>query len=96
MLRFTESQMNTEEKRKRVYYSWVVFRHLTFNNGKIAKIINQHSIRLVLIVGKYDTIITANHTTNLTRHVNSFQLEVPEVNHNNIIRAAATLLNRLS
>src|SRR6186713_1690577 len=28
VLKFAEFQMNSEEKRNRVYYSWVVFRHL--------------------------------------------------------------------
>ncbi len=38
ILRFAESQMDTEEKRRRVYYSWVYFRHLRFDIPQMATI----------------------------------------------------------
>jgi pimeloyl-ACP methyl ester carboxylesterase len=92
ILLFVELQMNTEEKRKRVYYSWVVFRHLTFSMNKIARLINQHNIRLVMILGKFDKVITAKNMHALLHQVKNYQLELLEAGHNGIIHASAPIL----
>lgn len=94
ILRFVESQMNTEEKRKQVYYSWVVFRHLTFDMNLIANLINQHAIRLVMILGKFDKVITAKNMNLLLRQVKTYQLETPETGHNGVIAASIKILNK--
>ena len=80
VLRFVETQMDSEEKRNRVYYSWVVFRHLMFDINQIRKIIRDHDIKLRLIVGKYDKIIKAKNMKRLTS-----KIEILDVGHNNII-----------
>lgn len=92
ILRFTESQMNTLEKRERVYYSWVVFRHLTFDMNSISRVINQHNIRLVMIVGKFDKIITVKNMQVLLRKVKNYQLEIPETGHNGVVGASIKIL----
>ncbi len=60
LVRFAEYQMNTEEKRKRVYYSWVVFRKLNFDLNGLARTINHNKISLKLITGKYDKVIPSS------------------------------------
>jgi pimeloyl-ACP methyl ester carboxylesterase len=85
LIRFAEYQMNTAEKRNRVYYSWVVFRHLTFNIAHIARLINTHQIKLSLIVGKYDKVITPHNMTRLTRRLTEYRLEILESGHNGLI-----------
>lgn len=92
ILRFVESQMNTEEKRKRVYYSWVVFRHLNFNMTSIADIINGHHIRLMMIVGKFDKVITPKNMRALLRHVKTYELEIPDTGHNGVIDASVKII----
>jgi len=87
VLRFVETQMDSEEKRERVYYSWVVFRHLTFDIKKIAAMILQHNITIRLYVGKYDKIITAKNMKRLTSNV-----QIIEAGHNDIIRKAKPLI----
>jgi pimeloyl-ACP methyl ester carboxylesterase len=56
--RFAESQMNTLEKRRQVYYTWVVLRHLKPNRREIATIINTQPIQVTLVAGEFDTMIT--------------------------------------
>lgn len=85
LLRFAESQMDTREKRERVYYSWVVFRHLTFDMKTIARLIQTHSIPLTLVVGKHDKIITTSNMQHLLRHLKDYQLEVLDTGHNGVI-----------
>jgi pimeloyl-ACP methyl ester carboxylesterase len=85
VLRFVELQMNSEEKRKRVYYAWVVFRHLKFDLEKIAQLVNANSIKLILLAGHYDRIITARNMNRLLRLVNRSNFKVLEAGHNDLI-----------
>lgn len=92
LLRFAESQMDTQEKRERVYYSWVVFRHLHFDMRKIARLINDHDIPLSMIVGKHDKIITAENMQRLLRHLLHYQLETLDTGHNGVIAGSISIL----
>jgi pimeloyl-ACP methyl ester carboxylesterase len=94
VIRFAEQQMNTEEKRKRVYYSWVVFRHLQFDMKKIASLINRFSISLTVFTGKHDRVIRTENMRALLDHVSSARSEVIEAGHNNLINNEA-LFNAL-
>lgn len=86
LIRFADYQMGTEARRKRVYYSWVVFRHLTFDVKKIARLINENNIALTMIVGKYDKVIRPQNMHRLLKHVRHFNLEVLESGHTGLIR----------
>lgn len=82
VLRFVETQMDSEEKRKRVYYSWVVFRHLKFDLDKIKKIISENNIDVKVFVGRYDKIIKAEYMKRLTSRVT-----ILDAGHNDLIRS---------
>jgi len=82
LLRFVEHQMNTTEKRKRVYYGWVVFRKLKFNMKKIAALINQHNISTTVIVGEHDLVIRPESVKKLLKHVAAHKLHVLPTGHN--------------
>jgi pimeloyl-ACP methyl ester carboxylesterase len=86
ILRFAESQMNTEEKRNRVYFSWVVFRHLKFNMTHLANLIQKNNIKLVMIIGRYDKIITQQNMNTLLSKVPDHDLELISTGHTNIIQ----------
>lgn len=94
ILRFAEHQMNTEEKRRRVYYSWVYFRHLKFNVKKVADQLNQNGIPLVLITGRFDKIITTANMKPFAGSVKNSQLLELEAGHNDLISKAVGLLVR--
>lgn len=91
VLRFVETQMDSEEKRKRVYYSWVVFRHLKFDIDKIKSLINKHNINLKVFVGKYDKIIKAEGLKKLTSRI-----EILDAGHNDLVRKAIDYLPKSS
>jgi len=88
VLRFVETQMDSEEKRKRVYYSWVVFRHLKFDIKKIKKLVSDNNIDMKVFVGRYDKIIKPAAMKKLTSRI-----EILDAGHNDIIRKAKPLLN---
>lgn len=94
LLRFAESQMDTQEKRERVYYSWVVFRHLKFEMKTIARLIQTHSIQLTLVVGKHDKIITTENMLHLLRHLKDYHLEVLDSGHNGVIAGSIPVLTK--
>jgi len=95
ILRFAELQMNTKEKRERVYYSWVIFRHLKFDMKEIASILLNHSISLTLIIGKHDKIITTENMKHLLRYMQDYQLEVLDTGHNGVITGSIPVLSKL-
>jgi len=95
LLRFAESQMDTQEKRERVYYSWVVFRHLKFEMKAIARILETHSIRLTLVVGKHDKIITTENMNHLLCHLKDYQFEVLDTGHNGVIAGSIPILGKI-
>jgi pimeloyl-ACP methyl ester carboxylesterase len=96
LIRFAEYQMDTEEKRRRVYNSWVVFRHLTFDLKKIAELINVNAITLIMITGKYDKVIRSENMNTLLDHVKKFHHEILETGHNGLINGAAAFLKNNS
>lgn len=95
LLRFAETQMDTQEKRERVYYSWVVFRHLKFEMKAIARILETHSMRLTLIVGKHDKIITTENMNHLLCHLQDYQFEVLDTGHNGVIAGSIPILGKI-
>jgi pimeloyl-ACP methyl ester carboxylesterase len=92
LVRFVELQMNTPEKRKRVYYSWVVFRRLEFDLKNIAGLINRYAIPVTLIIGKYDKVIKPENMELLLKHLKNYRLEMVESGHNNLIRESIPYL----
>lgn len=95
VLRFAEHQMSTQEKRERVYYSWVVFRHLTFDMKKMATLIVDQQIQLTLIVGQHDKIIMVNNMNRLLRYLNGVTPHVIDAGHNHTIEASLPLLHTI-
>jgi pimeloyl-ACP methyl ester carboxylesterase len=97
LVRFAEHQMNTAEKRQRVYSSWVVFRHLKFDLKKIGQLINHHHIRIMIITGRYDKIIPAKNMHRLLKNVNHHTLLEVEAGHNGLLgKEVIRLIHRTS
>jgi len=96
IVRFIESQMDTSEKRSRVYHSWVVFRHLKFDMATIASMINSNTINTTVLVGKYDKIITAGNMALLLNKLDTYTFEILETGHNGLIHESIKVLGKLS
>jgi pimeloyl-ACP methyl ester carboxylesterase len=89
ILRFANTQMNTKKQRRKVYYSWMVFKDLQFDMKEIASILNTHSIRLELFLGEYDKIITQKNMRRLLDKLNDYQINVLQSGHSSLIEAVA-------
>jgi pimeloyl-ACP methyl ester carboxylesterase len=93
LLRFVMLQMDTEEKRKRVYSSWIYFRHLKFKMRFIGEILTKKKIPLKIIVGRYDKVIPAKDIHRLLKHVPHGLLQIVEAGHNQLIITSRDLVN---
>ncbi len=93
LAKFAETQMDTRKKRRRVYYTWVMFRWLRFDKRKVAGRINRKRITTDIFIGRYDRIITAEGMKKLTNHLNSYELHVLDSGHNQLIQATARHLS---
>lgn len=83
--RFAGSQMSTEEKRRRVYLSWVTFRRLKFDMHTLASIINRHHIATTIITGRFDKVIRSENMTRLTQHLQHHYNIVIDAGHNGLL-----------
>jgi pimeloyl-ACP methyl ester carboxylesterase len=93
LLRFAEHQMDTEEKRRRVYYSWVYFRHFKFNRNALARIINQKNIHFTMIIGRYDKVITAANMQRFLSTLKQKEFVLIEAGHNDLIAKSLAQLS---
>lgn len=84
--KFAASQMNTVKNRRRVYYSWVVFKNLVFDMRVLSQIINENKIDVIMILGKHDKIITEKGMNKLLNKLNDYQLKLIESGHNDLIK----------
>lgn len=83
--RFAERQMDTKEKRDRVYHTWVVFRHFKFDLMELARIINQHKIPVSILVGRYDKVIRPESMERLTHLLDRHRLTLFDTGHNKLL-----------
>jgi pimeloyl-ACP methyl ester carboxylesterase len=57
LVRFAEWQLDSREKRLRVYRSWVGVRHLTFDLRQLAALLNRRPTPVTFFLGRYDLVI---------------------------------------
>jgi len=94
LLRFAESQMDTEEKRRRVYFAWVYFRHLKPDLNQLVSLLNQHATSCRLLIGKYDKVIQAENMKTFVGKIRKIQFDVIDAGHNDLIPKSAIYLSK--
>ncbi|MGV3539201.1 MAG: alpha/beta fold hydrolase, partial [Rufibacter sp.] len=94
LVKFANWQMNSPEKRVRVYRSWTGFRKLTFNTGQITKLLNLNEIEVTVFLGKYDQIITHNRLRNFLKALRRHNLVVLQTGHTHLLQSVANFLKK--
>jgi pimeloyl-ACP methyl ester carboxylesterase len=89
VIRFAKSQMNSIGKRKKVYCTWLAYRKIKADIGKVARRLNDSGIELVIYLGKYDRIITKESINPLVRQVKNHELFTLDRGHNTLIEDVA-------
>lgn len=83
--KFATVEMNTFEKRKRVYKSWMYLKKLFVNKKDLADLINQHAIPIVFVLGKFDRIIPSRPIENFAAKLNTARVVFLKSGHTNIL-----------
>lgn len=89
VLRFASSQMDTIEKRRKVYYSWMVLRKLHFDNNTITKISNANKIPFTIYLGTFDKIITVRKINSFFKDLNHGEMKLLKTGHNALLTEVA-------
>ncbi|MBC7389554.1 MAG: alpha/beta hydrolase [Opitutaceae bacterium] len=93
-LRFSSTQMNSKEKRRRVYFSWTVYKGLTPDIEKITEFLNRNKNQVVLYLGKYDRIIKPETVLAFTSKLKFCKVHQLNSGHNNLLDEVSNLLNK--
>ncbi|MGD9329190.1 MAG: alpha/beta hydrolase [Cyclobacteriaceae bacterium] len=92
VLRFAKSQMNTTEKRERVYYTWMFFRKLGIKKSRIINLLIVHKIPVFVFLGKEDKIIREKHFSFLKDKRIDLRITMLDAGHNDLIKDTALYL----
>lgn len=85
LLRFVESQLNSEEKRKRVYNSWIYFRHFDFNLKNLSVLLNSKNIPVIFILGKSDKVVSTGKVEGFAKTLKNYQFHLLDAKHHELI-----------
>ena len=94
LVRFAQSQLLTRQQRLRVYYSWLLFKDLSYDMEAIAHLINTRNIAFRMFLGKYDRVITKKNMHLLLKHLTCPELHLLESGHNTLIENTAAFLSK--
>ena len=84
--KFALNEMNTREKRIRVYQSWIFHRHLFVNLGEIAEKIRREKIEVVFVLGKHDRIITPKYIIPLKKLLTASEVKELSCGHTTLLQ----------
>lgn len=87
--RFANTQMDSTEKRQRVYLSWVVFRKLAFDMKRLARLMNANPVKTWIFIGRFDKMITDKTVKPLHTKLKNSELKILESGHTALISQAA-------
>jgi pimeloyl-ACP methyl ester carboxylesterase len=92
LVKFAHWQMDSPQKRLRVYRSWTGFSNLVFDTRKIVRLLNQSNIEVTIFLGKYDQIISQNRLQVFLNALKRKNLVVLQTGHTNLLYTVATWL----
>ena len=87
--RFASVQMNSRDKRRRVYYTWTVLKGITPNIQRVVESLNAKAIFTELFVGEYDRIIPMPLVRSFSDRLLNKKFLVLKSGHNNLLDEVA-------
>lgn len=91
-VRFAESTLATPAQRQRVYHSWLGFSSLTFDIAHLAQVLNHHSVKVRIFLGRFDALLPAEYLRPLTKHLHEFELVMLRTGHHKLVDKVADWL----
>lgn len=94
LVRFAEWQLESREKRLRVYRSWVGFRLLTFSLRGLAQLLNRRPTPVTFFLGRHDQVIPHAGLQRFIDLLRGAETIVLEAGHAGLIYNVAAYLRR--
>ncbi|RPD47044.1 alpha/beta fold hydrolase [Hymenobacter sediminis] len=94
LVRFAQWQLDSREKRLRVYRSWVGFRNLTFDVKKLAAILNHQATPVTFFLGRHDRVIPHAGLQSFIASLQHAHTVLLEAGHAGLIYDVAAYLRR--
>ncbi|MBK0404056.1 alpha/beta hydrolase [Adhaeribacter sp. BT258] len=94
MLRFAAYQMNSPAKRLKIYKSWTGFRLLQFDLPAMINLLNRTEIPMVVFLGTFDKIITAEGIQFFTNALNNCQVITLKTGHSHLLAEVGNYLKQ--
>ena len=94
LVRFAQWQLDSREKRLRVYRSWTGFRHLVFDLNKLAAALNRRPTPVTFFLGQYDRVIPHAGLREFIASLNNAQTVLLEAGHAGLIYDVAAYVRR--
>jgi pimeloyl-ACP methyl ester carboxylesterase len=91
ILRFAQTQMNSEAKRWRLYKTWVCYKTISVPTDSLISQLAQHRVPIDLYLGRFDKIITEKNLRFFIRKLPCLRLIILPAGHNHLIVAFARL-----
>lgn len=89
VLRFASIQMNSRDKRRRVYYTWTVYKGLKPNLSQLIKDLNKYEIATEIYLGKYDRLIRPDQVKPFVNQLKKVNVHYLASGHNNLMDEVA-------
>lgn len=86
--RFIRSQLNTPDKRLRLYYTWMAYCNLETDPFQIIKDLVKHSDKTVFYLAIFDAIFPLKKYSWWKKRLSNIQWETRPVNHTQIFKVA--------
>ena len=91
-MRFYTIQMNSREKRRRLYYTWTIMKKMSPNLPSLIDSVNENKTPITIFAGSYDKVIPLKHIAKFANKISDAHLEIMKVGHNNLLEQAAHFL----
>jgi pimeloyl-ACP methyl ester carboxylesterase len=89
LLKFIRPQMLTRTMRARVYFTWIVFKPMKPDLGKIVKAARKLETPITLITGEYDKMVTSKNLAHFSSKIPHLQNVELACGHNDLIEETA-------
>ncbi|MDR6193507.1 alpha/beta fold hydrolase [Siphonobacter sp. SORGH_AS_0500] len=92
MSRFVHWMLDSPEKRKRIFLSWVSFRHFHFSLSSLITLFNRHALPIQFYMGEFDRMMPPDSVLPLTTKIPTAQRFILNSGHNHMIEKTAEFL----
>jgi len=95
VLKLVETAMDTPQKRRRVYQTWMLYRFLEIEMKKLADALNEHQVKVRVFLGKRDKLVHIQTVKSFTRLLKNVEVEIFDCGHRKLISATVEKLSNL-